>query len=456
MRFLLTDWWTSPFMLMFLAVFTGLILGNIKIGRFKFGVSGTLFSGLIIGYFVYDHALGLAETHPAYQQAQEMLASRVVPQGFFTLFLILFVAAVGLLASEDIVLVVKKYGAKFILLGLIVTLAGMLTAYGMTFVIAEADRYEMGGVYTGAMTSSPGLGAAIEAATDHAERRAERFAELSPSERERILIKINSQEYSPEETESLSQEQQQQYIAYSDGGVGLGYAVAYPFGVMAVILAVNFLPVLFKIDVKKEKELFHQEMAEARRNNGNGKEIDPVNFDIMAFGLVALLGYTLGAVQLNLGPLGYVGLGSTGSVLIVSLLLGSLGQLGPLTFRMHHRVLGMIREFSLAFFLAVIGLRYGHDVGTAILGRGPILAVSSVVVAFISILVGYFAGRKIFKLNWVLLSGGICGGMTSTPGLGATIDALDDDSAAAGYGAVYPFALLTMVLFTIILYLLPM
>ena len=55
-----------------------------------------------------------------------------------------------------------------------------------------------------------------------------------------------------------------------------------------------------------------------------------------------------------------------------------------------------------------------------------------------------------------MLAGAICGGMTSTPGLGVAIDALDSDDPAAGYGAVYPFALLGMVLFTIILHKLPM
>lgn len=64
---------------------------------------------------------------------------------------------------------------------------------------------------------------------------------------------------------------------------------------------------------------------------------------------------------------------------------------------------------------------------------------------------GFFVGKYAFRINWVMLSGAICGGMTSTPGLGAAIDAVGSDEPAAGYGAVYPFALLGMVLFSIIL-----
>jgi len=54
-----------------------------------------------------------------------------------------------------------------------------------------------------------------------------------------------------------------------------------------------------------------------------------------------------------------------------------------------------------------------------------------------------------------MLVGAICGGMTSTPGLGAAIEAVGGEEPAAGYGAIYPFALLGMVIFSIILHNLP-
>jgi putative transport protein len=76
--------------------------------------------------------------------------------------------------------------------------------------------------------------------------------------------------------------------------------------------------------------------------------------------------------------------------------------------------------------------------------------------AFFALLTGFLIGRYVFKLNWILLAGGMCGAMTSTPGLGAAIDATGDDNVAVGYGAAYPFALFAMVVFTIILHNLPM
>ena len=432
------------------------MFGKISFGKFSFGISGTLFSGLLIGWLVYGYGEGLQSGHPAYEAAQQMMNNGVIPKGYFYLFLILFVASVGLLASEDIGVVLKKYGTKFIILGFVMTLVGAAATYGMVLMSSGADNYQVAGTYTGALTSSPGLGAALETTTDHATEKANNFSELPKDERKEILNKIDSSgELTVKNTKSLTENQKEQFIKHSESGVGLGHAIGYPFGVLIVIFVVNFFPMLFGIDVGKEKEEFRKEMKEARANS-NGKNIETVTFDVMAFAVVCFLGFSLGKLKIFLGPLGMFGLGTTGSVLVVSLLLGSIGKIGPLTFRMDSDVLGVIRKIALAFFLAVVGLRYGYNVVDAVLGSGGFLALISIVVGFVALIVGYFLGRKVFGLNWIMLSGALCGGMTSTPGLGAAVDAVDSDGPATGYGAVYPFALLGMVIFTIILHLLPM
>ena len=43
---------TNQFFLMFLAIATGLLIGKIKIGSFSLGVSGGIFTCIVIGYFV--------------------------------------------------------------------------------------------------------------------------------------------------------------------------------------------------------------------------------------------------------------------------------------------------------------------------------------------------------------------------------------------------------------------
>ncbi|MFA6670847.1 MAG: hypothetical protein WCS98_09490, partial [Bacillota bacterium] len=156
-------WLTSPYILMSAAVFTGVLLGRLKIGRFSLGISGTLFTGLVIGWFVYErYALPYQGKVDAPGYAAGMLANGVVHIDFFYLFLILFVAAVGLLAARDLGVVVRKYGAKFVVLGFLITFTGAAVTYLMALVSPGQDPFAVAGVYTGALTSSPGLGAAIE------------------------------------------------------------------------------------------------------------------------------------------------------------------------------------------------------------------------------------------------------------------------------------------------------
>jgi putative transport protein len=65
------------------AVLTGLTIGQLRLGRISLGISGILFTGLIIGFFGHE-------------------ISRDLP----TRNLVIFVVSVGLLAVEDVVIFV--------------------------------------------------------------------------------------------------------------------------------------------------------------------------------------------------------------------------------------------------------------------------------------------------------------------------------------------------------------
>ncbi|MBF4695608.1 aspartate-alanine antiporter-like transporter [Fusibacter ferrireducens] len=456
MSFDYMKWLMDPFILMFVTVVTGLLFGKIKFGKFNFGTSGALFTGLPIGWFMLNFAKKVGEEDTAYKSASALIKAGVVDKGFFTLFLVLFVVAVGLLAAKDINVVLKKYGAKFIVMGFIITLLGAGATYGMTFVFKGQNPYEISGVYTGALTSSPGLAAAIETATKHANGEIEKFDAMTAEEKAKF-IKIMDKNLDPATVTTLTEEQKTQYIKNAAAGIGVGHAIGYPFGVLIVIIAMNFFPKIFRIDVEKEKVEFTREMSEARAGK-TGKEIPEVSFDMIGFVFACFFGYTIGLLTLDLSfiGLGKFSLGATGGALIGSLILGYIGKLGFISFRMNGKILGVIREVSLVFFLAIVGLRYGFAVVDALAGPGINLAIVSLVVGVVAMMVGYIIGRYVFKINWIMLSGAICGGMTSTPGLGAAVEAVGSDDPAAGYGATYPFALLGMVIFTIILHSLPM
>lgn len=451
------EWISNPFILMFITVVTGLLFGKIKFGRFSFGVSGGLFTGIIIGWLVTVYANNFPENASGYKALEKMLAVGIIPKELFDIFLILFIASVGLLAAKDMNIVIKKYGAKFIVLGLLITSISAAATYGMTRLSGDINPYTVEGVYTGALTSSPGLAAALESSREHAAITVANFDELDEKGKIRVgeIMGIEPEEITKEDFQ-LTDEQKNKFVNIAEASVGAGHAIGYPFGVLIVILAVNFFPNIFKIDVDKEKELYKAEMESARKA-GNVKEIETVKFDLLAFIVSCLFGYTIGEITIPMGPLGDFSLGATGGVLIGSLLLGYIGKIGRLNFRMDNHILSVIRQLSLAFFLAIVGLKYGYDVIDSVVSSttGAYLVLVTIVVGIAGMLIGFLIGRYVFKINWLMLSGAICGGMTSTPGLGAAIEAVGGDEPAAGYGATYPFALFGMVLFSIILHKLP-
>lgn len=456
MKFDIIAWLLNPYVLMFIAVFSGLLFGKIKFGKFNFGVSGALFTGLLIGWLTLGYAEDIVINDSANKAANALIDVGVVQKEFFSIFLILFVAAVGLLAAKDMAIVIKKYGVKFIVLGLVITALGAAATYGMTIVLSDANPYQVSGVYTGALTSSPGLAAALETAEDHAKAAVAGYQVAPDAEKVKMLSRLNdSATLTVENTPELSDEQKSEYVNNARADIGAGHAIGYPFGVLVVIIAVNFFPRIFGIDVEKEQLQLREEMV-AAKSGAKLRVIEEVQFDLIGFALACLFGYTLGLVSVSLGPLGDFKLGATGGVLIGSLILGYIGKIGFVNFRMNAKILGVVRQVALAFFLAIVGLRYGFKVFDTVINGGGALALVSLVVGVVAMTVGFFLGRYVFKINWIMLSGAICGGMTSTPGLGAAIDAVGSDDPAAGYGATYPFALLGMVLFTIILHKLPM
>ncbi len=408
MQFDFTSFVCDPFVLVFVTAVLGLLLGRIRFGRFELGSSGGLFAGLVIGWYIYKTyglpAEGLADNA---QYAESLIKNGVVPKVFFEFTLILFVAAVGLLASKDLGKIIKVYGFKFIILGIVITLAGAVGIYIAASVFGSQEAFTIAGAYTGALTSSPGLAAAIETVSS--------------------------------------------YGSAAEAQVGYGYAIAYAPGVLVVILCIQLIPLIFKIDINKEKQKYMLEMRIEEAEKAENAIASGV--DIMAFMLVCLVGYFIGTIDFYLGDfIKYVKLGATGGILLTGLLFGYAGKLGPINFRMNPKMLAAIRDISLVLFLSVVGLRYGYDTINSLSGTGLLLVGISFLVGLCSILTGFVVGRYIFRLNWIILSGAICGGMTSTPGLGVAIDATKSDYAASGYGATYPFALLCMVIFTIVLH----
>lgn len=188
----------NPFVLIFTTIGLGMLLAKIKLGRFTFGLSNCLFVGLLAGWWIYNFAYSLPSTSYGHNKALQLIKVGVVDQDFFNLFLILFIASVGLLASRDLGKIIRKYGYKFIILGFLITFMGAVATYGMAILLSGENSWEITGVYTGALTSSPGLAAALESVRQHSRQLVEKYPQLSEGEKQKILkkIKISEEKYS--------------------------------------------------------------------------------------------------------------------------------------------------------------------------------------------------------------------------------------------------------------------
>ena len=69
--------------------------------------------------------------------------------------------------------------------------------------------------------------------------------------------------------------------------LGIGSAVGYPFGVIIVILAVNFLNVIFRFDVEEERKRYVADMEAARSISGDTGN-SATFFSIISFATVCL------------------------------------------------------------------------------------------------------------------------------------------------------------------------
>jgi len=460
MKFPIADFIFDPFVLIFVTIFLGMLFGRIQIKSFSFGGAGPLIIGLVISYLVLTYAHSIPETSANYSAAQSVISKSVIDNLLFNTFLVLFVTAIGLLASNSIAKVIKKYGFQFVILGFLITFMGAAATCVATKAIPGISPYKISGTYTGAMTSSPGLAADLEATEKEARNKAENYVELSEDEKETVLLVLNeyyaerdgAETLTLENTPELSETQQTDFINAAAADVGIGHSIAFPFGSLVVIFSMTFLHRIFRIDLEKEKREFKEIMADKDEDGASEPARGhSVLFDVTGFAAAAFVGMFIGNINIYLGPLGYFSLGTTGGALIGGLLLGSIGKIGFINFHMDDKVLQVLRTLCLEIFLAIVGLRYGYGVVDAITGSGLVFAVVAFICGLIALLSGFLVGRYVMKMNYVLLSGAICGGMTNTTGMGTLLDVLGSDDAATGYGATFPFAVIGMVLFSILM-----
>lgn len=433
--------------LLFCTLFLGTVLGDIKIRKFSVGSGMILFTGIILGYISIRTANGIAPDSTYYKAASSLIANNIITEKISDIFLTLFICAVGLIAGKKLLPVLKKYGIKFVIIAMVITMVGAGGTWASMFLFSNVNSREIAGSYTGALTSTVGLSASLEAAADAAEKKLETFSSLDDEKKAEIVSIVGE----PDADGKFSAEQEAKLKFAAQEQIGVGHTIGYPFGVLIVMVCITVIPKIFHIDLEREAALYEQDFKEEEAGVSQENNVQTVFFDMAAYFATLLLGCILGQIKIPLPFIGEIGLGSTGGVLIMALLLSAKGSLFGLSFRMDEKLLNVIKDIGVAFVLAVTGLRYGYAVVEALSGSGIYLALCSTLVGCVALMVGFLLGRYVFKINWFLLSGVVCGGMTSTPGLGVAMDRTKSELPAIGYGASYPFAVVCMVIFSIIL-----
>jgi putative transport protein len=162
--------------------------------------------------------------------------------------------------------------------------------------------------------------------------------------------------------------------------------------------------------------------------------------DLLSLSLGMALGILVGLI-----PFGPAKLGLAGGPLLVSLLLGHFGKVGPLIGFIPRPTRTLLQELGLVFFLANAGIRGGGALVSTLQEYGFALFALGVCVSCLPLIVAWPIATKFFKMNPLQSLGGICGGMTSTPALGAITSKTDSQTPVISYVSAYPVALIFMI-----------
>jgi putative transport protein len=160
----------------------------------------------------------------------------------------------------------------------------------------------------------------------------------------------------------------------------------------------------------------------------------------MFLGIAA--GIAAGAVAIPLGLPAPLKLGLAGGPLLVALVLGRIGRIGPVVWYMPGNVNVALRELGMALFLAAVGLKAGaHVVHAAASGDGPRWVLLGAAITVVPMVVVGALGRAIGRIDYPTLSGVLAGAMTDPPALAFAQGLAGSDAPAVGYAAVYPLTM---------------
>ena len=374
----------------------GYALGRVSVKGVTLGTAGVFIVALLFGCFFFEplkaQLMVTTESGDAVSYVDNAL--KVVE----SLGLILFVTSVGFIAGPKFFGNMKKNFKSYILLGVIIILAGGISAIGCIYLgraLGETNYAEFTamivGLLSGSLTSTPAFSAAKDTVAA-------------------------------------------EYV----NAVAVGHGIAYLFGVVGVVLFVQLIPKLTKANMDEERAKLVQ-VSEGEEKKYSGKLIELDGFGFAAFSLAAIVGIFVGMIKF--GPT--FSLTTTGGCLLVALVFGHFGRIGKISLMPQESTLKVFRELGLMLFLVGAGIPGGAEFVAMF---DVMYFVYGVIMTIVPLVIGFLFAKYVLKLSLLNNLGSITGGMTSTPALGTLIGTAGTEDVAAAYAATYPIALIAVVL----------
>jgi putative transport protein len=168
-------------------------------------------------------------------------------------------------------------------------------------------------------------------------------------------------------------------------------------------------------------------------------ELDVAETDLFTFSIGIAVGIGLGSLAVTFGGV-TIKLGMAGGLLVTGLTVGFLRSIWPVFGRVPSASRWLLMRLGLLMFMAGVGINAGGGIVDVIRDAGVQLIGVGVLVTSMPVLVGYFFGRKVLRLNPAEVMGGVTGSMTSSAALSVVTEAAKSEAPALGYTGSYAFA----------------
>jgi putative transport protein len=161
--------------------------------------------------------------------------------------------------------------------------------------------------------------------------------------------------------------------------------------------------------------------------------------DLLTFSLGIIVGFLIGQISLKVGGIA-IGLGTSGGLLLMGLILGYLRSTHPSFGRIPTASLWVFKELGLLLFLEGVGISAGQGLLALMQSQGFVILLCSVLISTMPVIIAFLFGLHHLKMNPALLLGAVTGSVTCTPAMAAVSSDAKSSIPTIGYAGTYAFA----------------